>query len=182
MTADWPEGEPVQVPWRVLADYRCFGCSPHNDTGLRLTFRRTGDGISCRLTFDRAFESYPGVVHGGIVSTVCDEIMGNLLVLRTGLSVCTTTLRTRYVAPVLVGREYLCVARTQVRAADPSPYRAQAEVLLRNGTTAVTAVGQYLPMTTQQARSRMDLTDTESALVERELARISNHRKGEPGA
>lgn len=162
-------GEPVELPWRVLPDYRCFGCSPANEQGLRLRFTRTEDGIACAFRFDRTHESYPGVVHGGLSSTVCDEIMGNLLVLRTGVSVFTTSLRTRFVGPLAVGTDYRCVARTEAVPGAPGPYQASADILDPEGRTLVFASGSYQPVTAEQARARMDLTDREALLVEQAL-------------
>lgn len=160
----------IEVPWQVLPGYQCFGCSPSNEQGLRLTFTRNGDGIETRLLFGRAFESYPGVVHGGIATTVCDEIMGNLLVLRFGATVFTTTLRTRYLAPLEVGVEYRCVASTDAGPDTPAPLRAHAEILGPDGSPHVTASGAYQPATEQQARERMAISDSDAALVQRAIA------------
>ena len=92
-------GERVAVPWTVLPDYQCFGCSPHNPHGLELQFWTHPEGLESRFRLGRAFESYPGMVHGGVVGTVCDETMGNLLVLRAGRSAFTVSLRLRYRCP-----------------------------------------------------------------------------------
>ena len=48
------------------------------------TTRATAAGIVADLCLDKRYESYPGVLHGGIVALVCDEAMGNLVVLRHG--------------------------------------------------------------------------------------------------
>ncbi|GAA2985971.1 PaaI family thioesterase [Actinokineospora diospyrosa] len=162
------DGTPVEVPWRVLPDYSCFGCSPSNEHGLRLNFTHAGDGIECVLRVDRTFESYPGVVHGGIATTVCDEIMGNLLVLKIGTSVFTTTLRTRYLSPLAVGVSYRCAASAEDLTA--APYRAYAEITDPDGAVCVTAVGTYQPATAEQVRDRMDLTEGEAELIENALA------------
>jgi acyl-coenzyme A thioesterase PaaI-like protein len=163
-------GEAVALPWRVLPDYRCFGCSPANEQGLRLSFTRTEEGIACAFRFDRRHESYPGVVHGGLSSTVCDEIMGNLLVLRTGVSVFTTSLRTRFVGPLAVGADYRCLARTDAVAGAPGPYQASADIVDGEGRVLVFASGSYQPVSAEQARARMDLTDQEARLVQQALA------------
>lgn len=164
--------ETIQLPWHVLPDYQCFGCSPSNEQGLKLRFTRTADGIECRLRFDRVHESYPGVVHGGMSTTACDEIMGNLLVLRTGISVFTTSLRTRYVSPLAVGSDYRCVATTEVKAGDPGPYQASADILDAEGRTIVFATGSYLPVTPEQARTSMDLSDHEARLIEQAFVEL----------
>ena len=49
-------GGPIELPWNVLPDYQCCGCSPRNEHELRLQFERTEDGIACRLRFDRSFD------------------------------------------------------------------------------------------------------------------------------
>ena len=164
--------EEVVVPWRVLPDYQCFGCSPQNDKGLRLRFERTCRGLACPLRFNRTFESYPGVVHGGIITTVCDEIMGNLLVLRTGMPVFTTTLRTRYISSLYIGAEYCCEATTDSGPGHTGPFQARAEIRDAEGNTLVFAVGQYQPVAADRSRERMDLSDSEAALLESELARL----------
>jgi acyl-coenzyme A thioesterase PaaI-like protein len=164
--------EEIVVPWHVLSDYQCFGCSPRNDKGLRLRFERTSHGLACLLRFDRTLESYPGVVHGGIITTVCDEIMGNLLVLRTGMPVFTTTLRTRYISSLFIGAEYHCEASTDISPEHPGPYQARAEILDTEGNTLISAVGQYQPVDAKQSRSRIDLSDSEAALIEHALARL----------
>jgi acyl-coenzyme A thioesterase PaaI-like protein len=179
VTGPTERGEVIEVPWRVLPDYRCFGCSPSNDRGLQLQFTRTDDGIECTFELDRTFESYPGVVHGGISGTVCDETMGNLLVLRTGFSVFTVSLRTRYVAPLSIGASYRCVATTAVSAGATGLCQAHAEIIDSEGGPVVFATGTYRPVTSEQARSRMGLSDRETELIEQALAELRTTTRGE---
>ena len=55
----------------------CFGCSPHNDRGLRLVFVRRDDGsVDTRHRVSEQYVGPPGTVHGGIQATVLDEAMG----------------------------------------------------------------------------------------------------------
>lgn len=174
MTASMEGGGTIELPWRVLPDYRCFGCSPSNDRGLQLRFIRTEAGIECTVRFSRAHESYPGVVHGGMSTTVCDEIMGNLLVLRTGLSVFTTSLRARYVSPLSVGTVYRCVATTEVSAGDRGPYQARAHIVAPDGKPVVFTTGSYQPVTADQAKCHMDLSDHEAQLIQQALSELRN--------
>lgn len=167
------DGVAVELPWRVLPDYQCFGCSPANERGLRLQFRHTPDGgLTCTLTFDRTFESYPGVVHGGMSATVCDEIMGNLLVLRLGVSVFTTSMRTRYVEPLAIGATYHCTASTDAVAGDKGPYTAHAQITDAAGQAVVFVTGSYQPVTPEQAKARMAMSDDEARLVDQALSAL----------
>lgn len=56
--------------------YNCFGCSPHNELGLKLQFYDNGEGLTAYWKPSRILEGYPHVVHGGIQSTLLDEIGG----------------------------------------------------------------------------------------------------------
>ncbi|HVV12538.1 PaaI family thioesterase [Amycolatopsis sp.] len=129
------------LPWAGTG-HHCFGCSPRNPSGLRLEFTDTGDALAAEFRLDHHFESYPGVVHGGILAVICDETMGNLIVLRLGVPALTTSMRMRYVGVVRVGRGYRCVARA---TAGGELVRASAEILDARGEIVGTATATYKP-------------------------------------
>ncbi len=61
---DWPENS-------------CFGCSPRNDRGLRLTFTRTSESlVEVHYTAAADLCGAPNVVHGGVQATLLDEALG----------------------------------------------------------------------------------------------------------
>ena len=175
--------QPVQPPWEVLPDYQCFGCSPHNPAGLRLRFWESvdGDGLEAPLVFGRAHESYPGVVHGGIVVTVCDEIMGNLLVLRTGVTHFTVTLRTRFLAPLAVGTAYRCVATVRSETGAGGQRQAAAEVLDETGRTVASATGTYQPASAEAVRQHFTLSDADRQLLDGAMSTSEQTRGRDPG-
>jgi acyl-coenzyme A thioesterase PaaI-like protein len=169
----------VRTPWSAaLSDYRCFGCSPHNAHGLRLEFHAVDDALECRFRLGRTFESYPGMVHGGVIGTICDEVMGNLIVLRDGRSAFTVGIRLRYLAPLAVDVEYRCVGR--IRPAGEL-FHGTAEVLDADGTLLVTASGTFQPVDMDRARRHMRLTDNESESLARSMAAATTrHTTTEP--
>lgn len=81
----------------------CFGCSPRNPVGLQLRVARTGEG--CRSTHALAahFCGVEGIAHGGIVSTLLDEVAAWALILHTGRLGLTSDMSTRFLAPVRTG-------------------------------------------------------------------------------
>jgi acyl-coenzyme A thioesterase PaaI-like protein len=52
----------------------CFGCSPDHPFGFRLRFEREGDEIVTRFTPGDRYQGPPGIMHGGLVSTLADEV------------------------------------------------------------------------------------------------------------
>lgn len=59
------------------ASNRCFGCSPHNELGLRMRFVEISRGVvESQWTAPEHVCGMDGVVHGGVQATVIDETMG----------------------------------------------------------------------------------------------------------
>jgi acyl-coenzyme A thioesterase PaaI-like protein len=58
----------------------CFICGVENPVGLKLKIYQTESGtIETTYTAPEHFQGYPGVLHGGIVATILDEISGRAL-------------------------------------------------------------------------------------------------------
>lgn len=57
----------------------CFVCGLTNPYGLKLRFYETGPGeVTAEYTVPERFQGYPGVVHGGIVTAMLDEVTGRV--------------------------------------------------------------------------------------------------------
>ena len=55
----------------------CFVCGIANPFGLGLRFYQTGLGeVAAEVTVPEHFQGYPGIVHGGVVAAMLDEIAG----------------------------------------------------------------------------------------------------------
>lgn len=54
----------------------CFGCGSGNAMGLGMKFHSDGRSVASSLTVPSHLCGWPHVVHGGIVATIFDEIMG----------------------------------------------------------------------------------------------------------
>lgn len=55
----------------------CFVCGVENPFGLHLKFDQTGPGeVSAEITLTEKYQGYPGIVHGGIVAAMLDEVTG----------------------------------------------------------------------------------------------------------
>lgn len=97
---DYSTDNPVQN----LDDHNCFGCGSQNPIGLHLSFYRlpedAGAWASWMPTTD--FQGYNGMIHGGIICTLLDEIMAWSLYARSTWAV-TAKMQTAFRKPVEVG-------------------------------------------------------------------------------
>lgn len=88
---------------QVREDY-CFACGEANPVGLHLHFHIANEKFITKKTIPREYQSYTGVVHGGIVTTMLDEAMGGYLYERGEKGV-TARIDVRYRRPTPVGEE-----------------------------------------------------------------------------
>jgi uncharacterized protein (TIGR00369 family) len=58
----------------------CFVCGTENPCGLHLKFYSSGPGqVTAHYTVPERYQGYPGVVHGGIIAAMLDEVAGRAL-------------------------------------------------------------------------------------------------------
>ena len=81
----------------------CFGCGPQNPFGLKLSFtEQDDDTYITHFTGQQQHQGYDGIMHGGIVSTLLDEIMARYLYAK-GMNAVTARLEIRYAKPTPIG-------------------------------------------------------------------------------
>jgi uncharacterized protein (TIGR00369 family) len=66
----------IRNPFSDQNGYNCFGCAQHNPNGLKMEFflDEVNEELLCNWNPRNHLQSYPGILHGGIQSTLMDEI------------------------------------------------------------------------------------------------------------
>jgi uncharacterized protein (TIGR00369 family) len=94
----------------VEFDGRCFGCGPLNEDGLQMVFR-VEDGVSVtEFEVPNRYQSWKGVVHGGMVALMLDEAVG-WAAWHQGRPGVTGKLEVRYRLPLRVGERVRVTGR-----------------------------------------------------------------------
>ena len=83
--------------------HRCFACGELNEHGLHLVLHTDASGCWSELTIDPGFQGWEGVAHGGILSTILDEVMGWAVIGRDTWGV-TARMTVDFKRPVNVGQ------------------------------------------------------------------------------
>ena len=86
----------------------CYVCGKKNQSGLQLDFQYDADReeMFTRCVFREYMQGYSGVVHGGFISMVLDEIMAKACIHRGTVAV-TVQFEVRFRKPVHVEEEML---------------------------------------------------------------------------
>jgi uncharacterized protein (TIGR00369 family) len=95
-----PGMKKVKNPFLKLDGYTCFGCSPNNNMGLRMTFTEEGEYLVSEWQPRSEFQGYANVLHGGIQATLMDEIASWTIYVKAGTGGVTSRMETRYRQPV----------------------------------------------------------------------------------
>jgi acyl-coenzyme A thioesterase PaaI-like protein len=92
---------------RLEDDRMCYVCGKKNRAGFQLDFTHPRQGqLLSEVVFRKEHQGYKGIVHGGLVATLLDEMMVNLAWLE-GLPAVTAELTVRLKKAVPVGHKVL---------------------------------------------------------------------------
>jgi len=132
----------------------CFVCGEANPAGLNLRFESDGRTVRTRFTPRAEHVGFQQVVHGGIVSTLLDEIMVWACAVATRRFAFCAELKVRFVKPARPGEE-LHVSGELLANRRNRVYEAKAELKNPVGELLAVATGKYLPIRDTDAAGLM---------------------------
>jgi uncharacterized protein (TIGR00369 family) len=83
----------------------CFGCAPDHPIGFRLSFEEDGDDVVTRFMPEARYQGPPGILHGGLTTTLADEIGAWTIITKLGKFGFTAELSAKLRRPVRIGTE-----------------------------------------------------------------------------
>lgn len=122
----------------------CFVCGTENPAGLSSRFFETSDGELVGIFSPcEHHQGYPGRLHGGIATTILDETMGRAISITDQQAWgVTVDLAIRFRRPVPLNAPVRAVGR--ITADRGRIFEGAGEIVLADGTVAVSATGRYL--------------------------------------
>jgi len=130
--------------------HSCFVCGESNAVGLKLRFETDGHIVRTRFRPQPGHVGFRGVVHGGLVATVLDEIMVWACAVRTRHFAYCADLQVRFLKPVRPG-ESVIVQGELAANRKGRIYEARADLRAESGETLAEASGKYLPIRSGEA-------------------------------
>lgn len=83
--------------------YFCFACGTENPIGLNLEFYVLGDKVCSEITLGKYHVGWADISHGGIISTLLDEIMSWTILYFKRIFFVTRKMEVKYIKPVPTG-------------------------------------------------------------------------------
>ena len=125
----------------TIRNNACFACGPRNPRGLHLEIHNDGQSTYAEFSADESWQGFGGVVHGGLVATVLDEVMAWELYGFDQFAV-TAKLEITYRKPVPVGRPLR--ASAQLVEDRGRAKKVRAEIRDAEGTLFASAESLFL--------------------------------------
>ena len=123
----------------------CLVCGLKNPFGLHTSFIEL-DNKELLAVFEprEEHQSYPGRLHGGIISTILDETIGRAIMVHSETEVwgVTVDLQVRFKKPVPLDEELRILSRITKNSS--RVFEGTGELLLADGAVAAEAHGKYL--------------------------------------
>ena len=129
--------------------HHCFACGTANPIGLNLKFYCRGDAVCSDITLGKYHEGWQDLAHGGIISTLLDEVMSWAIMYSKKVFVVTRKMDIKYVRNVLIGTP-LTVTGKFVGDAKPPIVKAKAEIRDDEGRLLVRSNGEFVVLSEER--------------------------------
>lgn len=96
-------------PWKGIDGYMCYGCAPNNPSGLHLEFYEDGDDIVAFWKPENEMQGWLNTLHGGIQSTLMDEIAGWAVLRKLQTTGVTSRLDARFIKSISTNEPQLMI-------------------------------------------------------------------------
>ncbi len=146
MNIDWQQLRPVIN----IADQTCFGCGIDNPIGLRMRFVSDDEKLYARVRVPVTMAGWDNTVHGGILSTILDEMMGWSVIYLLGKIGVTKTMTVDFLKPVRAEQTLTAIGFIQEEISDRQ-IRVTGEIYSEEGVLSVRSSGLFAAMTAQAA-------------------------------
>ncbi|MEE9497214.1 MAG: PaaI family thioesterase [Desulfobacterales bacterium] len=141
-------------------DHSCFGCSPLNPSGLQMTFYTNETAVYSKVTVPEHLCGWNNLVHGGVLSTILDEIMSWATIYLLKQVPMTKSISVDFLKPVYVGNP-LKAEGTVLDKKGKHEALMEGRIYNKDDVCCAKATGTFAVFSPAVAK-RLRITDSES--------------------
>jgi acyl-coenzyme A thioesterase PaaI-like protein len=134
--------ERVEIP--KPQGYNCFACGTANPIGLNLQFFRAGDCVCSEITLGKYHAGWENISHGGILSTILDEVMSWTILYFKRAFFLTRKMEVKYIKPVLVGTPLIIKGKLVEAKESDNRIKVRAEIRDNSGNLLTISSGEFV--------------------------------------
>ena len=135
------ERERTDIP--KLQGYHCFACGTENPIGLNLHFYRSGDAVCSDITLKKEHAGWENMAHGGIISTLLDEVMSWTVIYFKRVFFVTRRMEVKYIKPIIIGTPLTITGHLKEESNSPR-IDAMAEIIDNQGNLFAKGTGEFI--------------------------------------
>jgi acyl-coenzyme A thioesterase PaaI-like protein len=119
----------------------CFACGSDNPIGLHLQFQDDAWAAQTEFMPTPEYQGYAGILHGGLISTLLDEVMARPLVMQ-GIRAVTAKMEVRFRKAAPIGTKL--VARAELTGQRGRIYEMKAVLSTGDGDPIAEATATFM--------------------------------------
>lgn len=151
----------ITNPFANHDGFYCFGCSPANEIGLKLEFFEEGDYIVSEWKPRDQLMGYNHVLHGGIQSTLLDEIASWTVYIKAETAGVTSCMNVTFHKPVHTNHGKISL-RCRLISRERKKAVLHAELMDHKGNVCSSANIEYFIYPEEVARRRLNYPGKDS--------------------
>lgn len=140
-------------PWKGLDSYMCFGCAPENPQGLHMEFYEDGEDIVAFWEPESHYQGWLETLHGGIQTTMMDELAGWVVLRKLQTSGVTSRLDARFLKSIST-REPRLMIRGRIKEQKRNAIFIETEIYNSQNELCSRADIVYFVVTKEQATEK----------------------------
>lgn len=155
----------LKNPYECLPEHGCFCCSSKNPIGLKLNFwyDKVNQTVETRWLPNSQYQGYHGVLHGGIQSTLMDEVASWSIYILEGTAGVTQSMEIFYSKPMLIEKGEVIV-RGRIENREKRLVTVQVELFDSTGNLCTIGKIKYFVFPTEMAKSKYGYPGREAFL------------------
>jgi len=130
-----------QLPTHIWSK-DCFCCGTENNRGLHMDFYSSGKYLLSTLTIPGEMRGWDTIVHGGILSTIMDEIMAWTAIFFTEKITFTKQMQTSFIHPIQINSSIKLIS--WIESNNGKEAKIKAEIYDSNGKLSTEGLGTYV--------------------------------------
>ncbi len=141
-----------RIPIQKLQGHHCFACGTDNPIGLNMQFYHLEDMVCSDIILKKDHEGWENMAHGGIISTLLDEVMSWTVLYFKRTFLVTRKMNMKYIKPVSLGVPLTARGKILDEPGN-SRIEVQGEIVDAAGKLLVRSRGEFVMLAENQLTS-----------------------------